>query len=419
MTRLPLAAAALAATTGPIFLIDNLTAESVHKDVILPGGEYLTYSPPAAGSGPLLEDNGSQLHELHGKTLYYRDWSQSNGLGNPAAGPAFDATRCDTCHLETALRANDVSTAPLVARTTTASRSFERGTQVNAYHLGAVKNPPAIHLHQGMRDVRFQDGSARILRMPVAWARSGEDSTPLGLRIAPPLFGWGLLENVDPGFLRQLDDPDDQNGDGISGRLVTTDDGETAVLGWKNAHSSVRGQVAAALANDMGVQSSGTCDAPCASEISEAELTALADYVRGLPVPRRRDVSSNHGQHVFGRSGCADCHVAALLTAETGESAVSGQLIWPYSDLMLHDMGPALADPGDADNASEWRTAPLWGIGYLESRFPQRGFLHDGRARTLHEAILWHGGEAAASRDHFIQLSFADRHALLEFVRSL
>ena len=126
------------------------------------------------------------------------------------------------------------------------------------------------------------------------------------------------------------------------------------------------------------------------------------------------------GQHLFGIVGCADCHVTVLKTRGADEDGpLAGQLVWPYSNLMLHDMGPALAEPGGAADASEWRTAPLWGLGVVETHVPERGFLHDGRARTIEEAILWHGGEAEHSRQRFVALTAGEREALLAYVRSL
>jgi len=248
---------------------------------------------------------------------------------------------------------------------------------------------------------------------------------PVGLRAAPLLFGWGLIEQTETTMLEHFHDPEDANGDGISGRLVrprgTPSDAGAKIgfLGWKNGQASLRAQIAGALANDMGVLSATACESACAPEISERELDQLTDYVRYIGVPDRRPDRSRRGQDLFGLAGCSDCHVSVQLTTSGESGPLSGQLIWPYSDLMLHDMGEALADPGNDPDRREWRTAPLWGVGLVEERFPLRGFLHDGRARNLEEAILWHDGEARRARDVFASLPRRDREALLGFVRSL
>lgn len=332
--------------------------------------------------------------------------------GQPLAGPDFDAGGCADCHVETAREA--AQHAILIARPALAAHRQRYGRQLRQHRHGGGAPEAGIHVRWVRTTVTDANGGRRRLRRPVAAARMRDgEVVPVALRSAPLLFGWGLIAKLDPDLLGAFHDPQDRDGDGISGRMARRGKA-MAFLGWKNAQSSLRGQIRAALHNDMGVT------AGRGGEISSAELDALAQYVARLGVPARRPmVDEQRGHLLFGRVGCADCHVPALITAPQADPAFSEQLIWPYSDMMLHDMGPGLADPGDDALAAEWRTAPLWGLGLVEKRFPQRGFLHDGRAVDIEEAILWHGGEGRAARDRFMALSRDDRNTLLTFVRAL
>ncbi len=386
------------------------------RPLLRPGGSVLTYRPGPAAAGPLLDlDDNEYVHLDEGRTLYYRDWLEDPG--EPLAGPTFDATDCASCHAETAAAAP--AEIPQVVRVTSHEIAGTVGWQLNAFHINRGAARPAVATRWINRTLTLADGTKVDLRRPVVTTSIDGADVPLTLRVAPTLFGWGLLENVSAEYFRHFHDPDDRNGDGISGRLVESNAGKLAFLGWKNTQASVRDQVAAALAADMGVISADTCAEPCTTEISEAELDALADYVRYLPVPHRRQTPNRLGQDLFGQTGCSSCHVSVALTRDDGAPEFAAQLIWPYTDLMLHDMGPGLADPGDTADAREWRTAPLWGLGYIEARLPERGFLHDGRARNIEEAILWHGGEAAAAQQRYTELSVRERAALLAYVRAL
>ncbi|MEO0972629.1 MAG: di-heme oxidoredictase family protein, partial [Pseudomonadota bacterium] len=238
-----------------------------------------------------------------------------------------------------------------------------------------------------------------------------------------------LLQHVDQRRLPPFHDPEDHNRDGITGRAAVIRDACTGrrklgLLGWKGTHASLESQISAALHNDMGVESPNPCqEDPVAFEFSAQELSAVTEFVRYLAVPaHRRDENrgrTDEGERLFGRIGCGDCHVPILLTRDDGPPPLASQTAWAYTDLMLHDMGADLADPGDGAMAREWRTAPLWGVGLVEARYPERGFLHDGRAESLEDAILWHGGEARPARSRFTALPLADREVLLDFVRAL
>ncbi len=245
-------------------------------------------------------------------------------------------------------------------------------------------------------------------------------------RVAPQMIGLGLLEAVPEADILALADPEDRDGDGISGRpnLVWSDAEGRVMLGrfgLKAGQPTIRDQAAAAFAGDIGISTGlhpdgwGECtaaEAACraqpdggAPEADDTVLDLVTFYSRNLAVPARRDPGDPQvlaGKRVFYAAGCPACHHPKFVTDRlAGQPEQSFQLIWPYTDLLLHDMGEGLADhrPEARATGREWRTAPLWGIGLTGTVTGQTSFLHDGRARTLLEAILWHGGEAEAARD--------------------
>ena len=277
------------------------------------------------------------------------------------------------------------------------------------------------------------------LRKPV-FGFEGEAPAHYSPRIAPQLVGMGLLEAIAEEDILALADPDDADGDGISGRprLVTdveTGDLRLGRLGWKADQPSVRGQVASALRTDMGVMTSvyplpdcGPEQAECGEEkapLSESLLDKLVAYNSLLGVRARRsldDPDALAGEALFEELNCSGCHTPSFVTSPFHpRSELRSQAISPYTDLLLHDMGEGLADtlPLDGVLATEWRTPPLWGIGLTAGVSGGEGYLHDGRARTLEEAIMWHGGEAEQSREAFEQLSEEEQQALVSFLKSL
>jgi len=393
-------------------------------DPLNPAGRYLTFDSNGTENA-LLEVYDPSGRHAAGEAVFYRDWLDTLRGAEPLAGPDLDQSTCPACHVEAALRAGSAihELPPLIAKPATAEQSRRFGTQINTLRHDGGGAEAAVRIEYVESLFEYPNGEQRMLRKPVGRIDGDEAvAGPVRLRAAPLLFGWGLLERVDPSMIAHFHDPDDRNGDGISGKLVHaggSGHGAPAIFGWKNAQVSLRNQIEAALANDMGVLSAGTCGADCEPEIEESELDALTDYVRYLGVPNRREFRFRRGQDLFGLTGCSNCHISVLWTSAGGPAELSEQLVWPYSDLMLHDMGAALADPGDAPDAREWRTAPLWGLGVVEQHLPGRGFLHDGRAATIEEAVLWHDGEAAESRMRFAGLSRADREVLLAYVRSL
>ncbi|MBK1635463.1 di-heme oxidoreductase family protein [Rhodovulum adriaticum] len=273
----------------------------------------------------------------------------------------------------------------------------------------------------------------------------------LSPRVAPQMIGLGLLEAIPEADILAWEDPDDADGDGISGRaqiVWSVEYGQPMLgrFGLKAGAPTVKEQSASAFAGDIGISNPlfpagwGECSAAqtdCRAapdgnsarddgfEISGESLDLVTFYSRNLAVPTRRDLDDPdvlRGKQAFYEAQCTACHRPKFVTHRLdGQPEQSFQLIWPYTDMLLHDMGPGLADnrPEGRANGREWRTAPLWGIGMTETVSGHTYYLHDGRARSLMEAILWHGGEAEAAKQRVVEMPKADRDALIRFLESL
>jgi CxxC motif-containing protein (DUF1111 family) len=284
----------------------------------------------------------------------------------------------------------------------------------------------------------FGDGSGYSLRRP-NYSFSGPVPSNYSARIAAQLNGLGLLEAIAESTVAGLADPNDSNGDGISGRMQTLTDPQTGQLrlgrfGWKAGRARLSHQIASALNFDMGITTSifptpdcGSAQTGCTSstELSAADLDRMVRYIAVLGVPARRDLGNTQaqqGEALFQSAGCVKCHTPSMTTSAFHPNAeLRSQTIRPFTDLLLHDMGPGLADNLPEANAAgaEWRTPPLWGIGLTAGVSGGEAYLHDGRARSLSEAILWHGGEAESAKEAFRTMSSANRAALIRFLQSL
>lgn len=293
--------------------------------------------------------------------------------------------------------------------------------------------------------VVFPDGYQVELRQPYySFYNTYQDLSPTVLRSgrnAPALIGLGLLEAIPEEDILAREDPSDADGDYISGvanRVWDMESGTMAIgrFGWKGGMSGVKQQTADAFLQDMGITSQGffpveacfgqtNCPGSTGSpDITLEQVRLTAFYLQSLSVPARRDLGHaqvRRGKEVFHALGCAACHVPEWRTGPSPISFLSNQLIYPYTDLLLHDMGEGLGDgrPEYLASANDWRTPPLWGIGLAKVVNPEGTFLHDGRARTLEEAILWHAGEAIHIRNSYINLPEEDRKALVRFLESL
>lgn len=281
---------------------------------------------------------------------------------------------------------------------------------------------------------QFADGSDYELRRP-NYDFVGPSPIHFSARVAAPLIGLGLLEAIDESTILDMADPTDVDGDGISGKIQTVTDPETGEarlgrFGFKAGQAKLIHQIASALNTDIGVMNSifPNEDGSTGSgsvEVSDTDLDQLTRYIGTLGVTPQRNFDTPEvqlGEQLFNSIGCAACHTPSLTTGEFHPwTELRNQTIRPFSDMLLHDMGPGLADNLGEGNATgaEWRTTPLWGIGRTQEVGGEEGYLHDGRARTLAEAILWHGGEGEDAKNSFASLSADQRDALIEFLRSL
>lgn len=279
----------------------------------------------------------------------------------------------------------------------------------------------------------FGDGSTISLRAPHLDIRDGVGNPiPIDMResfrIAPPIIGLGLLEAVDDATVAGLADPDDADGDGISGAInmvwnEETGEVERGKFGWKANVPTLHAQAAGAAANDMGLSSHVFPDPSGNNDVQDDQMEGMAFLVSTVAVPAAapKNAAAYHGRQLFDDFGCSSCHVPTLVTGDAAISAVAHQTIHPYTDMLLHDMGDELTDARPDFQAAgvEWRTPALWGIGLAQVVRDNITFLHDGRARTFAEAIMWHHGEAQSAHDKFQAASQADRDALAAFLGTL
>jgi CxxC motif-containing protein (DUF1111 family) len=279
----------------------------------------------------------------------------------------------------------------------------------------------------------FGDGTEISMRAPRLMIRDGNGEViPADMRqsfrIAPPVIGLGLLEALDDATLGALADPDDLDGDGISGRFNHSWDSESSAtlrgkFGWKLNVPTLHMQSAAAAANDMGLSNYIFPDPSNNNDVQDDQMEGMAFMVATVAVPAAapRNDKAKHGRQLFDDFECSSCHIPTLVTGEAMIPQLAHQTIHPYTDMLLHDMGDLLTDSRQDFEADgrEWRTPALWGLGLAQKIRDGITFLHDGRARTYAEAIMWHGGEAQTAHDKFQAASQADRDALAAFLDTL
>jgi CxxC motif-containing protein (DUF1111 family) len=376
---------------------------------------------------------------------------------NPGLGPLFNSSSCVACHINNgrglqtkgqrvvrvsllkqdaslSLPADHPYTLEAVAATANTPPVPGVGTQIQ--EQGVYGHPPeaTVELTWQEQTGQYADGTSYSLRSPqlklTRW-----DGTPLAdgvavsNRIPLAVFGLGLVEAVPEVDILALADPEDRDGDGISGRPnyvwdVAQQADTLGRFGWKANQPTLLQQTASAYANDMGVSNPLFPDQDGNQDIDDEIVELATIYVQTLAVPGRTaldDPQVQRGERLFTQANCTACHTPQLRTGSHEISALASQTIHPYTDLLLHDMGPELADhrPDFQASGSEWRTTPLWGLGLVQTVLPYSGYLHDGRARTLEEAILWHGGEAETAKETFRQMTATDRTALIQFLKSL
>jgi CxxC motif-containing protein (DUF1111 family) len=376
-------------------------------------------------------------------------------------GPTFNAPACAACHVRDGIGlppdAEHPTRAGLLLRLSVPGRDPHGGpasdpvygTQLNDRAVNGVPAEGRVGVRYRPRRGAYSDGTAYELRAPtyslldLAFGPPSPDLM-VSPRIAPAMIGMGLLEAIPEGDVVAAADPPDADGDGVSGRVnrvwnPATQRTELGRFGWKANVASVEAQVAGAFVGDIGITSPVQHDENCPEaqtacraaatggrpEVDRERFDDIVFYSRVLAVPKRRPArppaTDRAGAETFVALGCAACHTPEQRAATSTIPALSDRTIHPFTDLLLHDMGPGLADgrPEFRADGREWRTPPLWGLGLLEEVAGDLALLHDGRARTIEEAILWHGGEARRARERFRKLDAADRRELVAYLESL
>jgi len=392
-----------------------------------------THATPGLSADDLAE------HE-NGRGPFYFKWEP------PQVGPLLSNNQCAGCHGSNGRGLSQIGpemmfSQALVRCSAPAGTPGDPGGPIPVPGFGTQLQD---HATDGLPEVvieltwqehveMFGDGSTVSMRSPrldIHTPNGGTlpNGTMYSYRQAPPVIGLGLLDAIEPDAITALADPDDLDGDGIRGHvnMVWNPETQTTELGrfgHKANVSSLRVQSAAAFANDMGLTNKLEPDPAGNQDVSDAQLEQTAFFVRTLAVPAAasRNIDARTGRDRFDAFGCTSCHVPTLVTGESPVALLAHQTIHPYTDLLLHDMGDLLTDARHdflADGV-DWRTPPLWGIGLAQIVLPGATFLHDGRARTLVEAIMWHGGEAAAAKDAFRTAPKEDRDALIAFLNTL
>lgn len=426
------------------------------------------FSLPSANLSPV-----RRLDFSVGNSFFRSPWviAPSTTTARDGLGPLFNTNACQNCHIKDGRghppEAGDTNAVSMLVRLSIPDDpAFADLIQRNGVlpepnyggQLQDMANPGVtpegkVRVEYDALTVKFRDGTAVELRQPtlrITQLGYGpmHPETHVSARIAPPMIGLGLLEAIADEAVLANADPDDRNGDGISGRANWVwDDAQQKVVmgrfGWKAGQPNLNQQNVHAFSGDMGLTTSlrrfddcTPAQTDCLAapngngpdgepEVSDNILRLVEFYTRNLGVPARRNVDDPQvltGKNLFFQAGCQQCHVPSFKTrADAAEPELANQEIRPYTDLLLHDMGDGLADNRTEFQATgrEWRTPPLWGLGLTAAVNGHTQMLHDGRARNALEAILWHGGEAQAAQRQVLALNAEQREALLAFLNSL
>lgn len=426
------------------------------------------FSQPSANLSPI-----RRLDFSVGNSFFHNPWviAPATTTARDGLGPLFNTNACQNCHIRDgrghppapdAYSAvsmlvrlsipNDPAYAKVIEQQGVVPEPVYGG-QLQDMAVPGVAPEGKVRVDYEPQIVRFKDGTEVELRKPtLVLTQLGygpmHPDTRFSARIAPPMIGLGLLESISEADILANADPQDKDRNGIKGRpnMVWDDAQQKTVLGrfgWKAGQPNLNQQNVHAFSGDMGLTTSLRPFDDCTEaqvdcrqapngngpkgepEVSDNILRLMLIYARNLAVPARRDVDAPQvlaGKTLFFQAGCQSCHTPKFTTsAEAVEPELADLEIRPYTDLLLHDMGEGLADNRSEYLASgrDWRTPPLWGIGLTETVSGHTQFLHDGRARNLLEAVLWHGGEAQAAQQQVLAFNAEQRAALLAFLNSL
>jgi len=427
-----------------LLLLIILCANAQAQDITLLGGATTTTDPllqenqnAIQATAPNVKEQTLKDIQTQGFTVFHTERNKETGLG-----PHFVNRGCSSCHIQNGRGSTTLRKSALVIKVAEKNKFNEDGSPVDLENVGeqlqhrSIKNRKRFRIRIKYRKIRrqYKDGESIILRRPLIQFRVKKyKKRDIGysLRMTPMIFGVGLLESIPEEQILALSDPEDSNNDGISGKPNYVTDQKAKKLslgrfGYKASHPTVEQQSAAASFLDMGI--SNPIFKENEEEMTEKELFLLTMYQKLASVPSARTQDNENvqkGKILFQEFGCNDCHVMKFTTKNKEIPELDNQTIFPFTDLLLHDMGSGLADTRPEFSATnrEFRTTPLWGLGFsiiIAEKFGVKPrFLHDGRARTLEEAIFWHNGEALSSKNAFRNANKEQREQLIYFLRSL
>src|SRR5271165_1081461 len=394
-----------------------------------------------------------------GHAVFNTQWVPAGTVGaarRDGLGPLYNAAACDACHNEGARGRGPAGNGPAPAGLVIQVDRLEGGIRVPDPIYGSVLNTSAldglrpealVFIRYQEQHGRYPDGepwSMRVPRYEISELAYGplSPSTIIRPRLAPPLFGVGLLEAVsESAVLEQTHSSSMKSAHGRPAWQRVQGKQLLGRFGWQATSVSVRDQTTKAFSREMGLTTSDRVADDCTvheydclaqpngghPEVSDEFLDAVVAFQQRLAVPASDLGGADSAaplrmQQVFGRLGCTDCHRPTFpVVIEEGQGHRRSGVIAPYTDLLLHDLGSGLADAQVSGRAvfSQWRTAPLWGIGYRPRAGASLTLLHDGRARSIEEAILWHHGEAERSRQKFERLGASLRRTLVDWIATL
>lgn len=396
-----------------------------------------------------------------GNSLFNQNWvsAPASTTARDGLGPLFNSRSCSGCHFKDgrgrAPLFNGETSHGLLLRLSIPGQDANGNNYLEPTYGGQLQDLSVLNaeteagftINYAETTITYPDGESVTLRKPtyelvnLAYGNiSG--NVEISPRVANQMIGLGLLEAIEETTLLGFADEFDGDNDGVSGKPnyvwnVETQSQTIGRFGWKANMPTIKQQVAGAFSGDLGITSSLFPDENCPTgtncddfpnggtpEIPDENLNRVAFYSSVLAVPARRNHEEQNvleGKRLFNDAKCIACHKPLITTGSHSIDAVANQTIRPYTDLLLHDMGEGLADnrPDFNANGKEWRTQPLWGIGLIDTVNDHTNLLHDGRARNIEEAILWHDGEASRSKNIFMSFSASERTKVIDFIKSL